>query len=306
MVSTELPVGAGVWTRLTSFWKLTKPNVLFLIVFCAAIGMFLSIPAGSSVHWLKVVEAVLGIWLVAAAAAVINCLVEYKIDALMKRTRNRPLPKSLLNPIEAMVFSIIVGLLGAAVLHFFVNDLTLILTLLTFIGYAFLYTIILKPITPQNIVIGGASGSMPPVLGWAAMSGSLTVHPWILFLIIFLWTPPHFWSLSLYRREEYATVGFPMLPVTHGVEGTLRSIVLYVVLLTAASFLPCLVALSGEFYFFGAVILGSYFIKITLSLWKDYSDHKARSVFFYSILYLFLLFLFMLLDHYWLFYWTRM
>ncbi|CUT17007.1 MULTISPECIES: heme o synthase [Candidatus Ichthyocystis] len=306
MIITKAPSGAGFWVRLRSFWKLTKPGVLCLIVFCASIGMLLSVPPGSSINWFLFGASILGIWLVAASAAVINCLVEHKTDAIMKRTNRRPLPQALLNPLEALLFSLLVGAAGVLVLHFFVNDLTLGLTLLAFVGYAFFYTIVLKPMTPQNIVIGGSSGAMPPVLGWSAMSGTLTVHPWLLFLIIFLWTPPHFWSLSLYRRDEYAKAGFPMLPVTHGVDGTIRSIVLYTFVLVVSSFLPCLVSLSGELYGVCAAILGGYFLKLTVCLVGDYSDEKARYVFFYSIAYLFLLFLFMLLDHYWFFYLTRM
>lgn len=289
-------------TRLFSLWSLTKPRVLFLIVFCALVGMFLALSPHHDIDLFKIVSALVGIWLVAASAAVLNCLVEFKADALMKRTSDRPLPQQKIHPWEALFFSFVIGVLGILVLHLFVNDLTVFLTLLTFLGYALFYTLLLKPYTPQNIVIGGASGAMPPVLGWAAVSHHLSVYPWILFLIIFLWTPPHFWSLSLYRKEDYYRAGFPMLPVTHGEEATLKSIVLYVVLLFFASFLPCVLFFSGWLYALAALVLGFFFLFFVVRLLFSYSDALSRFVFFYSIFYLFFLFLFLLFDHWCVFF----
>jgi heme o synthase len=283
-------------SRFRQFLALTKPRVVSLIVFCAVIGMFLAAPGLPPAD--KVFVATLGIALVAGAAAAINCLVEQKIDAKMLRTRWRPLPAGELTPVSTLVFAGIVGGIGLWVLHQFVNPLTMWLTLGTFVGYAIVYTVLLKPATPQNIVIGGASGSMPPVLGWAAMSNSVTPEALILFLIIFAWTPPHFWSLALYRTQDYARAGLPMLPVTHGSRYTRLMIVLYTCVLVAVSCLPFAIRMSGLLYLAAALALGAVYLGYAWRLYRDYSDELARKAFRYSIVYLSALFAALLLDHY--------
>ena len=239
-----------------------------------------------------------GIWLVAGAAAAVNCLVEQKIDALMARTRARPLPLGMVSTMETLVFSGVVGGVGLTMLYVLVNPLTMWLTLATFVGYAIVYTVILKPLTPQNIVIGGASGAMPPVLGWAAVTGQVSHEALLLFLIIFAWTPPHFWALALYRKKEYEKAEVPMLPVTHGDRFTRLHVLLYTIILFAVSLLPFAVRMSGWLYAVGAVILGGIFLWYALRIWFNYSDALARKTFRYSIIYLSLLFAFLLLDHY--------
>ena len=284
-------------TRLKHFLALTKPRVVSLIVFCAVIGMFLAtkdLPPASIVLF-----ATLGIALVAGAAAAINCLVEQKIDALMARTRRRPLPSGELTSLSTLAFAGIVGGIGLLLLYSFVNELTMWLTLATFVGYAVVYTVLLKPATPQNIVIGGASGAMPPVLGWAAVTGSVGPEALILFLIIFIWTPPHFWSLALYRANDYANAGLPMLPVTHGRRYTQLQIVLYTCALVAVSLLPFAIRMSGLLYLAAALGLGVVFFVYTVRLYRAYSDPLARATFKYSIYYLAALFSALLIDHYW-------
>jgi heme o synthase len=283
-------------SRFRQFLALTKPRVVSLIVFCAVIGMFLAAPGLPPAD--KVFFATLGIALVAGAAAAINCLVEQKIDAKMLRTRWRPLPAGELTPMSTLVFAGIVGGIGLWVLHQFINPLTMWLTLGTFVGYAIVYTVLLKPATPQNIVIGGASGSMPPVLGWAAMSNSVTPEALILFLIIFAWTPPHFWSLALYRTQDYARAGLPMLPVTHGSRYTRLMIVLYTFVLVAVSCLPFAIRMSGLLYLAAALALGAVYLGYAWRLYRNYSDELARKAFRYSIVYLSALFAALLLDHY--------
>src|SRR5450432_359979 len=246
-------------SRLQEFLQLTKPRVVSLVVFTAVIGMFLAVPAEelSSPHfWTAAVFATLGIALVAGSAAAMNCLVEQKIDAVMARTRARPLPRGELSSAQTLIFATIVGTAGLLVLFVKVNALTMWLTLVTFVGYAIVYTVLLKPATPQNIVIGGASGAMPPVLGWAAVADDVAPQALLLFLIIFVWTPPHFWSLALYRAQEYANAGLPMLPVTHGPAYTRLQIVLYTVALFAVSLLPFAIRMSGWIYLVAAVALG--------------------------------------------------
>ena len=283
--------------RLKSFVALTKPRVVSLIVFCAVIGMFLATPdlppAG------VVFFATIGIAFVAGAAAAINCLVEQKIDALMSRTRRRPLPLGDLTSRSTLVFAGILGGLGLVLLYRQVNALTMWLTLATFVGYAILYTVLLKPATPQNIVIGGASGAMPPVLGWAAVTGDVGPEPLLLFLIIFMWTPPHFWSLALYRTQDYARAGLPMLPVTHGARHTQLQIVLYTCALVAVTLLPFAIRMSGVLYLVAALALGGMFLVYVIQLYRDYSDELARATFKYSICYLAALFSALLVDHYW-------
>jgi len=282
--------------RLRQYFQLTKPRVVSLIVFCAVIGMFLALPGMVPLNILLAGTA--GIALVAGAAAAMNCLIEQKIDARMARTRGRPLPLGEVNSVETLVVSALLGGLGLFLLYTEVNPFTMWLTLATFVGYALIYTIFLKPNTSQNIVIGGASGAMPPVLGWAAATGEAPGEAWLLFLIIFVWTPPHFWSLALYRAKEYAAAGLPMLPVTHGAEYTRRHVFLYTVGLTLVSFVPYLIGMSGIFYLAAAVILDSIFLGYAWLVWRAYSDDVARASFRWSIFYLALLFASLLVDHY--------
>ena len=283
-------------SRLEQYFQLTKPRVVALIVFTAMIGMLLATDQAVPLSVLLFGSA--GIWLVAGAAAAVNCLVEQKIDALMARTRARPLPLGTVSTMETLVFSGVVGGVGLTMLYVLINPLTMWLTLATFVGYAVVYTVILKPLTPQNIVIGGASGAMPPVLGWAAVTGHVSHEALLLFLIIFAWTPPHFWALALYRKKEYAKAQVPMLPVTHGDRFTQLHVLLYTIILFAVSLLPFAVRMSGWLYAAGAVVLGAIFLWYALRIWFNYSDLLARKTFRYSIIYLSLLFAFLLLDHY--------
>ena len=281
---------------LKQYLALTKPRVVMLITFCAVIGMFLS-----TAGWVPLgvfLAATIGITLVAGAAAAVNCLVEQHIDAKMARTAWRPLPSGTLTPFQTLVFSGILGGIGTFLLYAFVNPLTTWLTLATFVGYAIIYTVILKPLTPQNIVIGGASGAMPPVLGWAAVTGQAPAEAWVLFLIIFVWTPPHFWALALYRTDDYARSGLPMLPVTHGPQFTRLHILLYTLLLVATTILPTLIGMSGFVYLIAALALGGYFLWLSWLLYRHYSEPLARKTFKYSINYLALLFAALLVDHY--------
>jgi protoheme IX farnesyltransferase len=240
----------------------------------------------------------IGIWLVAGAAAAVNCLVEQKIDAVMARTRARPLPLGSVTVNETVVVSLVVGGVGLFLLYYWINPLTMWLTLGTFVGYAIIYTIVLKPLTPQNIVIGGASGAMPPILGWAAVTGEVTYEALLLFLIIFAWTPPHFWALALYRRDEYAKAEVPMLPVTHGEAFTRLHVFLYTLILLVVSLLPFAVGMSHWIYGLSALILGLIFVFYAYRIWRSYTDALARTTFKYSILYLALIFSALLLDHY--------
>jgi len=283
-------------SRLRQFYALTKPRVVQLIVFCAVIGMLLAVPGLPD--WRVALAATAGIWLVAAAAAAFNCLVEQHIDARMARTAWRPTARHELSNQQALLFSLVLCALGSALLWLFVNTLTMWLTFATFVGYAIVYTVVLKPLTPQNIVIGGASGAMPPVLGWAAMRGELGAEPWLLCLIIFLWTPPHFWALALYRAEDYRRSGLPMLPVTHGNEFTRLHVLLYTLVLFAGSLLPFVQGMSGWIYLAAAVALGGLFIGYAFRLWRRYSDALARRTFRFSIVHLSLLFAALLVDHY--------
>ena len=294
--STSTIASASSWQQ---FYQLTKPRVVQLIVFCAIIGMALAIPGlPSSEQWLVILAATAGIWLVAGAAAAFNCLVEQQIDAKMKRTAWRATAKGELSRIQTLSFSAVLCGAGMALLWFWVNPLTMWLTFATFIGYAVIYTVILKPLTPQNIVIGGASGAMPPVLGWAALRGDVGPEALLLCLIIFLWTPPHFWALALYRTDEYRKAGLPMLPVTHGAEFTRLQVFLYTWILLAATLLPFLTGMSGRLYLVSALLLGLGFCAYAWKLWRNYSDELARATFRFSILHLSLLFAALLLDHY--------
>ncbi len=300
-MSQSLPLDqhrGGFLQRLRQFYALTKPRVVSLIVFCAVIGMLLAVPASVALPLVPLFAATVGIGLVAGAAAAINCLVEQKIDAVMARTRGRPLPLGQVNSIETLVFASIVGGIGLWLLYVWVNPLTMWLTLATFVGYAVIYTVILKPATPQNIVIGGASGAMPPVLGWSAMTDSVSPDALLLFLIIFTWTPPHFWALALYRTEEYAKAGLPMLPVTHGEKFTRLQVLLYTIIMFASTLLPFVYRMSGWIYFVSAIVLGLVFIYYAVRIYLNYSDKLAKTTFRYSILYLSLLFAALLVDHY--------
>jgi len=281
---------------LQQLLALTKPRVVSLIVFTAVIGMFLATPG--MVPLQALLFGTLGIALVAGAAAAINCLVEQKIDALMARTRARPLPMGQLTSLQTLVFAGIVGGVGLFLLHALVNPLTMWLTLATFVGYAVVYTVVLKPLTPQNIVIGGASGAMPPVLGWVAVTGEIQSDALLLFLIIFAWTPPHFWALALYRKMEYAKAGVPMLPVTHGDRFTRLHVLFYTLILGAVSLLPFTTRMSGVVYLGAALVLGAIFLWYAVRIYVDYSDRLARKTFRYSIVYLSLLFAALLVDHY--------
>ncbi len=299
-MSVSLP-SRNYASRLQQFLQLTKPRVVSLIVFTAVIGMFLAVPGEelSSPHfWKAALFATLGIALVAGSAASVNCLVEQKIDAVMARTRARPLPMGTITSQETLLFSGAVGGIGLTLLYVLVNPLTMWLTLATFVGYAVIYTVLLKPLTPQNIVIGGASGAMPPVLGWAAVTGGISHDALLLFLIIFAWTPPHFWALALYRKNEYAKAGVPMLPVTHGDRFTRLHVLFYTVILVAVTALPFATRMSGLFYLAAAAGLGGLFLIYAVRICLAYSDELAKKTFRYSIIYLSLLFAALLVDHY--------
>jgi protoheme IX farnesyltransferase len=286
-------------TRWRQYQALTKPRVVQLIVFCAVIGMLLAVPGAPGLADLRTAAlACVGIWLVASAAAAFNCLIEQQIDSRMKRTAWRPTANGDLSQRQALVFSAVLGAAGMAVLYWGVNPLTAWLTLATFVGYAVVYTVVLKPLTPQNIVSGGASGAMPPVLGWAAMTGEVGPEAITLCLIIFLWTPPHFWALALYRAEDYARAGLPMLPVTHGNAFTRLQILLYTFVLFAATLLPFVQGMSGVLYLICAIALSGRFIHYGWRLWRHYSEALARQTFRFSIWHLSLLFAALLLDHY--------
>ena len=283
-------------SRLSQFYQLTKPRVVSRIGFTAVIGMFLATPG--MVPLQALIAGTLGIALTAGAAAAVNCLVEQKIDALMTRTSRRPLPRGQVTSLQTLLFSGVVGGAGLFILHHWVNELTMWLTLATFVGYAVVYTVFLKPMTPQNIVIGGASGAMPPVLGWAAVTGEIAPEALLLFLIIFAWTPPHFWALALYRKNEYAKAGVPMLPVTHGDKFTRLHVLLYTVILTAVTMMPFATRMSGAIYLVSIVALNAVFLWYAVRIYLAYSDRLAQRTFRYSIAYLTLLFAALLLDHY--------
>ena len=286
-------------SRMHQFYRLTKPRVVSLIVFTAVIGMFLAVPGAVPLNAL--IFGTIGIALVAGAAAAVNCLVEQKIDSVMARTRGRPLPRGEVSSPETLFFLALIGGGGLYMLHQWVNPLTMWLTLITFIGYAIIYTVILKPLTPQNIVIGGASGAMPPVLGWTAVTGEISADALLLFLIIFAWTPPHFWALALYRKLEYAKVGMPMLPVTHGDKFTRLHVLLYTFILCAVTLMPYATQMGGLIYLISALILDAVFLYYAVKIYLDYSDQLARTTFRYSIFYLTALFTALLVDHYFYF-----
>ncbi len=282
--------------RFSQYWALTKPRVTQLAVFCAVIGMFLATP--DLPDWRIALPATIGIWLLAGAAFAVNCLVEREIDARMARTARRPMARGDITVPQTLIFSGVIGGAGTWILYYFVNPLTMWLTFATFVGYAIIYTIILKPATPQNIVIGGLAGAMPPALGWAAIANDVPMQAWILVLIIFIWTPPHFWSLALYRRDDYAKSGLPMLPITHGMVFTQFHIWLYTIALVATTFLPYAVNMSGLIYLVSVILLDIVFLWHAWQVYKHYTDQVSRKMFAYSILYLALLFAALLVDHY--------
>jgi len=278
------------------YWELCKPRVVALIVFTALVGMFLSVPGLP--RWDVVAFGFAGIWLAAASAAALNHLIDRRADATMMRTRHRPLPTGHVTERQVLVFAIVLAALSMTVLVVFTNVLTAVLTFCSLIGYAVIYTVFLKRATPQNIVIGGAAGAAPPVLGWTAVTGH--VHPFslLLFIIIFLWTPPHFWALAVARRHDYESASIPMLPVTHGATFTRLHIVYYTVLMVLATLLPYLVHMSGLFYLGGVLVLDGAFLYYALRLWRSGDDMIAMRTFGYSIFYLMALFIFLLVDHY--------
>ena len=278
------------------YLTLCKPKVVSLIVFTAVVGMFLATP--NMVPWDVLIYGTIGIGLAASSAATINHVIDYRIDSIMARTMRRPLPEGKISIVNAIIFAWFLGTISMGILAFLVNTLTAALTALSLIGYGFIYSMFLKRATPQNIVIGGAAGAAPPVLGWTAVTGTLDPNSLLLFLIIFVWTPPHFWALAIYRRDDYAAADIPMLPVTHGVEFTRLQILLYTILLFVVTLLPYLVGMSGLFYLVGAVLLGAGFLYYAILMRFNHDDRLAMRTFSYSIIYLMLLFAFLLIDHY--------
>ena len=278
------------------YLTLCKPKVVSLIVFTAVVGMFLATP--NMVPWDVLIYGTIGIGLAASSAATINHVIDYRIDSIMARTMRRPLPEGKISIVNAIIFAWFLGTISMGILAFLVNTLTAGLTALSLIGYGFIYSMFLKRATPQNIVIGGAAGAAPPVLGWTAVTGTLDPNSLLLFLIIFVWTPPHFWALAIYRRDDYAAADIPMLPVTHGVEFTRLQILLYTILLFVVTLLPYLVGMSGLFYLVGAVLLGAGFLYYAILMRFNHDDQLAMRTFSYSIIYLMLLFAFLLIDHY--------
>lgn len=278
------------------YLALCKLKVVSLIVFTAVVGMFLATPA--MVPWDVLIYGTIGIGMAACSAAAINHIVDHRIDSIMARTMRRPLPKGKVSILNAIVFAWFLGTISMGILAFLVNPLTAGLTAVSLIGYGFIYSMYLKRATPQNIVIGGAAGAAPPVLGWTAVTGTLDPNSLLLFLIIFAWTPPHFWALAIYRREDYAAVNIPMLPVTHGVEYTRLQILLYTIVLFIVSLLPYLVGMSGLFYLVGAVLLGGGFLYYAIRMQFDHEDRLAMQTFSFSITYLMIMFAFLLIDHY--------
>ena len=283
-------------TLIKSYYQLCKPNVVYMMLICAFVGMLLAEESVTSFGYLMV--ALLGIALCAASAAAINQVIDRNTDASMTRTDQRPLPQGELSVSHASLFALVVGILGALILYLYVNTLTMLLTLASLIGYAFIYTVYLKRATPQNIVIGGLAGAAPPLLGWSAVTNTIDPYALLLVLIIFVWTPPHFWALAIHRKDEYAKESIPMLPVTHGIVFTKLQIVLYTIILFIVSLLPYVVLMSGEIYFFSALILSTIFLYYSIKLYQGKGDEHAMKTFQFSIYYIFLIFLALLIDHY--------
>jgi protoheme IX farnesyltransferase len=281
---------------IKNYYLLCKPNVVYMMLICALVGMLLAEDTVSSIPTILI--ALFGIALCSGSAAAINQVIDRKADAAMTRTDQRPLPQGELSAFHASCFALVIGILGAIILFVFINTLTMILTLASLVGYAFIYTVYLKRATPQNIVIGGLAGAAPPLLGWASISNTIDPHALLLVLIIFVWTPPHFWALAIYRKDEYAKESIPMLPVTHGVAFTKLQIVLYTIILFIVSILPYIVLMSGGIYLVSAVILSSIFLYYSIKLYFSDDDAIAMKTFNFSIYYIFLIFVALLLDHY--------
>ena len=283
-------------TLLRSYYELCKPNVVYMMLICAFVGMLLAEESVSSFGYLFI--SLTGIAFCAASAAAVNQVIDRNTDASMTRTDQRPLPQGELSPTHASLFALIIGILGALILYLYVNTLTMILTLSSLVGYAFIYTVYLKRATPQNIVIGGLAGAAPPLLGWSSITNTIDPYALLLVLIIFVWTPPHFWALAIYRKDEYAKESIPMLPVTHGVAFTKLQIVLYTIILFIVSVLPYVVLMSGEIYLFSALILSTIFLYYSINLYFSNDNEDAMSTFQFSIYYIFLIFLALLIDHF--------
>jgi len=281
---------------IKSYYLLCKPNVVYMMLICAFVGMLLAEDSVSSISTICI--ALFGIALCSGSAAAINQVIDRKADAAMTRTDQRPLPQGELSAFHASCFAFVIGMLGALILYVFINTLTMVLTLASLIGYAFIYTVYLKRATPQNIVIGGLAGAAPPLLGWSSISNSIDPYALLLVLIIFVWTPPHFWALAIYRKDEYAKESIPMLPVTHGVAFTKLQIVLYTIILFIVSILPYVVLMSGEIYLVSSVILSSMFLYYSIKLYFSNDDSVAMKTFNFSIYYIFLIFIALLADHY--------
>ncbi len=281
---------------LKSYYLLCKPNVVYMMLICALVGMLLAEESVSSIS--RIVIALIGIAFCSGSAASINQVIDRKADASMTRTDQRPIPQGELSAVHASTFALVIGLIGALILYFFINTLTMILTLASLIGYAFIYTVYLKRATPQNIVIGGLAGAAPPLLGWASISNTVDPYALLLVLIIFVWTPPHFWALAIYRKDEYAKESIPMLPVTHGVAFTKLQIVLYTIILFIVSVLPYIVLMSGWIYLFSAITLSSIFMYYSIKLYYSDDNAFAMKTFNFSIYYIFLIFVALLLDHF--------
>ncbi len=288
--------GLEKMTLLRSYYELCKPNVVYMMLICAFVGMLLAEESVSSFGYLFV--SLTGIAFCAASAAAVNQVIDRNTDASMTRTDQRPLPQGELSPTHASLFALIIGILGALILYLYVNTLTMILTLSSLVGYAFIYTVYLKRATPQNIVIGGLAGAAPPLLGWSSITNTIDPYALLLVLIIFVWTPPHFWALAIYRKDEYAKESIPMLPVTHGVAFTKLQIVLYTIILFIVSVLPYVVLMSGEIYLFSALILSTIFLYYSINLYFSNDNEDAMSTFQFSIYYIFLIFLALLIDHF--------
>ena len=282
---------------LRSYYHLCKPNVVFMMLITSLIGSLLA-TNGSNFNPLLILISLIGIGLCAASAAAINQVVDQKVDANMSRTSERPIPQGEISSSKAISFAIVIGLIGYAILYRYVNALTAYLTIASLIGYAIIYTVFLKRATPQNIVIGGLAGAAPPLLGWSSITGSIDPNALLLVLIIFAWTPPHFWALAIHRKDEYAKENIPMLPVTHGISFTKLQIILYTIIMLLVSLFPYFVMMSGVFYLFSALVLGSIFLWYAFRLYGDDSNSLAMPTFQYSIYYIFLIFLALLIDHF--------
>ena len=291
-----LTLQPGAWAQARDYLELCKPKVVALMIFTAWVGMFLASP--DAVPWNALVFGTLGIALVAGAAAAINHVVDRHIDGIMRRTQRRPLPTGHLDVLRCLTFAATIGSLGMAILVFQVNTITAVLTFLSLVGYAFIYTMFLKRATPQNIVIGGAAGATPPLLGWTAVTGQVDAYALVLFLIIFTWTPPHFWALAIYRKEDYAKVGVPMLPVTHGEAFTRWHVLFYTILLVLVTLLPYLMGENGPFYLAGALLLGGVFLYHAVRMIRSRDPRDAIKTFVFSIVYLMVLFAFLLIDRF--------